>query len=128
LPFFVFDLFIVIGCSPQGQVITKQLHDQSRVLIRFFVQSIKLGDGIIESRLGDLACAIRRVQNLIVKDREVKSKTKADGMCWGKVGRGDSTGSLVSIKGRSGGFLSGITTLELGKVAVLQECKSILEK
>jgi hypothetical protein len=35
--------------SPQSQVIPKQLHDKSGVLVGFFVQSIKFRNGIIES-------------------------------------------------------------------------------
>ena len=105
--------------SPQGQVIAEKLHDQGGVLVGFLVQSVKLSNGIIESLLGDLARSVGGVKDLVVKDGEVKGKTKTDGVCWWKVGSSNSTGCLVGVKGSSGGFLSGVSGLELREVSVL---------
>ena len=41
---------------------------------------VHTSDGIIESLLGEVACLIGRVQDLVVKDGEVQSKTKTDGV------------------------------------------------
>jgi len=119
LLFFLIGTISVLVTGPQGQVITKQLHDKSRVLVRFFVQSIQLGNSIIKGLLGDLASLVRGVKNLVVEDRKVKGKSKTDGVCWWKIRGGNSTGGLVSIKGSSGRFLADIANLELGKVTVL---------
>ena len=73
---------VCLVARPQGEVITKQLHDESRILVRFFVKGVKLGNSIIESLLGDLARSVGGVKDLVVKDGEVKGKTKTDGVCW----------------------------------------------
>ena len=114
-----FCISISLVTCPQCQVITKQLHDESRILVRFFVKGVKLGNSIIESLLGDLARSVGGVKDLVVKDGEVKGKTKTDGVCWWKVGSSNSTGCLVGVKGSSGGFLSGVSGLELREVSVL---------
>ena len=110
---------IGLVARPQCEVITEKLHDEGRVLVGFFVEGIELGNSIVEGLLGYRAGLVRSVENLVVKDGEVKSKTKADRVRRRKVRLGDSTGGLVSIKGSSGGFLADIANLELGKVTVL---------
>lgn len=44
-------------------------------------EHVHTSDGIIESLLGKVTRLIRRVQDLVVKDGEVQSKTETDGMC-----------------------------------------------
>lgn len=41
---------------------------------------IRTSDGIIKSLLGKVTCLIGGVQDLVVKDGEVQSKTKTDGV------------------------------------------------
>jgi len=41
---------------------------------------VHTSDRVIESLLGQLASLIRRVQDLVVKDREVQRKAKTDGV------------------------------------------------
>jgi hypothetical protein len=36
--------------------------------------------------LGEVACAVRRIQDLVVEDTEVERETKTDGMRWGEFG------------------------------------------
>jgi hypothetical protein len=42
--------------------------------------------------------AVGTVQDLIVEDGEIESKTKADRMCWRKLSDGDIRGSLVCFE------------------------------
>jgi hypothetical protein len=70
------------------------LHDQSGIFIAFFGERIELSDGIIEGGLGESeddlaeksgdvvfysrACVLRIVQNFVVENGVIKSKTKSD--------------------------------------------------
>jgi len=40
--------------GPQGQVVSKQLHDQCAVLVTVFIEGIQLCDGVIKCLLGEL--------------------------------------------------------------------------
>ena len=71
LSFLGFGLFrIHVGC-PESQVVTEQLHNERRVLVAFFAQSIKLGDRIIERLLREMASTVWRRQNFIVEHGKV---------------------------------------------------------
>ena len=66
-----------------------------------------------------MACLVRRVQDFIVKNGEVEGKTKADWVCWGKVGLGNIGSGLVSLERLVGRLLSPIANGKLSKVAVV---------
>lgn len=66
-----------------------------------------------------MAGLVWRVENLIVEDREVQGKTKADWVGWGKVGLSNFGSILVSLKRLVGGLLALITSSELSKVTVV---------
>ena len=53
--------------SPQGEVVPEQLHDQSRVLVRFLGQRVELSNSVVERCLSQTACAFRRVKDLVVE-------------------------------------------------------------
>merc|ERR1719162_1275164 len=130
IPFSICLLSIVavsLVTRPQSQVVTKELHDQCRILVGFFVESVKFRNGIVECLLGNVARFVGCVEDLVVKDGKVKGQTKADGMRWGKVRLGNSTGCLVSIQGGSGGFLSCVSCLEFGKVSVVISLHLVVE-
>lgn len=76
-------------------------------------------NGVVESLLGQLACLVGRVENLVVEDGEVQRKTEADGVSRGKVGGGNVGGSLVGLEGLIGGGLALVANCELGEVAVV---------
>ena len=78
--------FVAIGRSPQGQVVTQKLHDEGAVTVALFGQGVKLSNSVIERLLGKVASTVRRVQDLIVENGEVKGETKADGVGGGQVG------------------------------------------
>jgi len=70
------------------------LHDEGAVSVGFFGEGVKLGDGVVESLLGEVACAIWGVENLVVEYREVEGETEADGVGRCQVGLCDGGGSL----------------------------------
>jgi hypothetical protein len=60
-----FSPFIAVGLitGPQRQVVAQELHDQRRVLVRFFVECIEFGNGVVERLLGNLAGLVGRVED-----------------------------------------------------------------
>lgn len=105
--------------GPEGKVVTEELHDEGRVLVALLREGVKLSDGIVEGLLGEVASAVGRVQDLVVEDREVKGKTKADGVGRGELGDGNVRSSLVSLERLVGGVLALVTGGELGEVSVV---------
>ena len=84
-----------LGGGPEGEVVAEELHDEGAVAVRLLGERVELGDGIIESLLGEVACTVWRVQDLVVEDGEVKGKTKADWVSWGELGLCDIGGVLL---------------------------------
>lgn len=66
-----------------------------------------------------MACLVRRVKDFIVEDGEVKGKTQADGVSWGKVSLGDLSGVLVGSQRVIGRSLAFFTESELGEITVV---------
>ena len=83
--------------------------------VRVFLTS----DSIVEGLLGEVASLIRRVQDLVVEDREVEGKTQADRVGRGQLSLSDLSGSLVGLKGLIGRVLATVANGELGEVAVV---------
>lgn len=79
----------VIRRSPEGQVVAQQLHDQSAVAVALLGEGVELCNSIVEGLLGEVACTVRGVKDLVVEYREVQSETKADGVSGGEVGLGN---------------------------------------
>jgi hypothetical protein len=104
---------------PTYEVVSQQLHDECRILVRLFTKGIKLRDGIIESLLGKVASLIRRVEDLVVKDGEVEGETKADGVGGGEIGLSDFGSSLVSLERLVCRLLALVGSGELSEIAVV---------
>jgi hypothetical protein len=83
-----------IGRCPESQVVAEKLHDESAVSVGLLGEGVELGNGVIEGLFGEVACAIWRVEDLVVEDREVESQTKADGVGGRQIGLCDGGGSL----------------------------------
>jgi hypothetical protein len=77
------------------------------------------GDSIIKGLLGKVACLVGRVQDLVVENGEVESKTKTDWVCWSKISLSNFGGVLVSLQGLVGRLLSLVTNGELSKITVV---------
>ena len=76
-------------------------------------------NSIVKGLLGKMACLVRGVQDLVVEDREVEGKTKADWMGRSQVSLSNLGSVLVSLKGLVGRLLSLVTNGELSEVAVV---------
>jgi len=76
-------------------------------------------NGIIKSLLSKVACLVWRIENLVVEDGEVESKTKADWVGWCKISLGNLSSVLVSLKRLVSRLLSLVTNGELGEVTVV---------
>jgi hypothetical protein len=66
-----------------------------------------------------VASLVRRVEDLVVEHREVKSQTEADGMSGGKVGLSDFGSALVGLERGIGSTLAAVANSELSKVTVV---------
>lgn len=66
-----------------------------------------------------MACLVRRVENLIVENGEVKGKTQADGVGGSKVSLSDFSGILVGGQRVVGRSLALLTEGELGEITVV---------
>jgi len=75
-----------VGRGPECQVVPEELHDESAVAVRLLRKGVKLGDGVIESLLGEMASPVRRVQDLVIEDGEVEGETETDGVSWSELG------------------------------------------
>ena len=76
-------------------------------------------NGVVESKLGEVASLVGRVEDLVVEDGEVEGQSKANGVGRGKVSLSDLGGSLVSLEGSIGRALAVVANGELGKVTVV---------
>lgn len=84
-------------------------------------------NGIVESKLGEVASLVGGVQDFIVEDREVKGETETDGVSGGKVSGGNLGSSLVSLEGVVGSTLAAVANGELGEVTVVVTLHLVVE-
>lgn len=84
-----------LGRGPEGKVIAEELHDEGAVAVRLLGEGVELGNGIIKSLLGEVACAVWGVQDLVVEDGEVEGEAKADWVSWGEFSLCDVGGVLL---------------------------------
>lgn len=119
------------------QVVSEELHDESRVLVALLAQGVKFyrfklassyfqlvrlvltGNRIVESLLREVASLIGSVEDLVVEDGEVQGETKTDGVCGGQLGLGNLGSSLVRLKRLVSRLLSSITNGEFSKITVV---------
>lgn len=81
--------------------------------------TLHTSNGVIESKLGQVASLVGRVEDLVVEDGEVESQTQTDGVGRSQVGLGNLGGSLVGLERGIGGGLAALTNGELGQVTVV---------
>ena len=101
------------------QVVAQELHNEGRVFVALLAEGVELSNGIVKGSLGEVAGLVRRIQNLVVEDREVKCETEADGVSRGKVSLGNLGGVLVSLERLVGRSLALVAQGKLGKVTVV---------
>jgi hypothetical protein len=81
--------------------------------------AVRTGNGIIKRLLRQLAGLVRRVQDLVVEDREVQRETKADGVRRSQAVSSNFGGSLVGLERLVGGSLALVANSELSQVTVV---------
>ena len=84
-----------------------------------FFNMFNISNSIIKSLLSKMAGLVRRVQDLIVEDGEVKGETKADWVCWCEISLCNLGGVLVGLKRLVGRLLSLVANGELSEVTVV---------
>lgn len=66
-----------------------------------------------------MASLVRRVEDLVVEDREVQGQPETDGVGGSKLGLSDLGGALVGLERRIGSRLATVANGELGQVTVV---------
>jgi len=80
--------------GPEGEVVTEELHNEGAVAVGLLAKAVELGNGIVEGLLGEVASAIRRVEDLVVEDGEVEGEAETDGVGRSELGLGNVGGVL----------------------------------
>jgi hypothetical protein len=119
------------------EVVSKELHNEGRVLVALLRKSVQLcrdvrkrentrrfrimhtSDCVIKSLLGELASRVRRVQDLVVEDREVESKAETNRVRRSQAGSSNLGGSFVCLERLIGRSLARVTHGKFGEVAVV---------
>ena len=58
---------VVEFTGPESEVVPDQLHDGGGVLVLVLFDVLDVGDGVIESAFGEVACLGRVVQDFVVE-------------------------------------------------------------
>lgn len=61
--------------GPESEVVSNKLHDGGGILVLVFLNVFDVGDGVIESLLGEGACFGGVVHHFVVKHREVEGES-----------------------------------------------------
>ena len=85
----------------------------------FIIWTLFTSNSIVEGLLGQMACLIRRVQDLIIEDGEVERKTQSDGVCWRKISLRNFGSILISLKRLVGGFLALLANCKFSEISVV---------
>jgi hypothetical protein len=103
-------------------------------LVGLLRQGVELGNGVVESLLGEVTSSVGRVEDLVaasqclshtvptkhvLEDGEVECETQSDGMRRGELGNGNVGSGLVCLEGLVGRVLSLVASGELGEVSVV---------
>lgn len=130
-----------IGTKETYQVVTQQLHNQSRVLVALLGQGVELCEvfgqleiycihwhrhghehtrnSIVEGLLGQVASLVGSVEDLVVEHREVEGEAETNGVRRRKLSLSNLGGSLVGIEGLVGRVLALVANGKLGQVSVV---------
>merc|ERR1719336_2524451 len=113
--------------SPQGQIITKQLHDERGIFVGILAHIVKLCNSILEGRASHLARLFWVRQHLILEDRVVQCQAKADGMRDRQILLSDILSILVGLTCLLSSTTLLVTVRELGDVAVVVSLHLLVE-
>lgn len=113
--------------SPEGQIVSDQLHDGGGILVLFFLDLVNVGNGLIEGFLGKLAGSAGVVLNFVVENRVVKSQAQSNGVGGLEVTLGNFRGSLVGFVGIISGLGVGFSAGVLRDVSVVVTLHLVVE-
>jgi len=122
-----FSSIVGLGGSPESEVVTEKLHDESGILVALLGKGIELGDGVVKRLLGKMASLIRGIEDLVVEHTEVQSETKTDGVRRCKVGLRDLGSSLVRLERLVGRSLALVANSKLGEVTMVITLHLVVE-
>mmetsp|Transcript_89521 Transcript_89521/g.253312 ORF Transcript_89521/g.253312 Transcript_89521/m.253312 type:complete len:206 (+) Transcript_89521:224-841(+) len=105
--------------GPERQIVAEQLHDEGGVLVGVLCDVVELGDRVLEGGARHLARLVRVRQHLVLKHREVQSKTEADRVRHCQVLGGNRLRLLVGTLGVIRSLRLVIATGVFGNVAVV---------
>merc|ERR1719375_2041062 len=105
--------------GPQCQVVTQELYDQSRILVRVLGNVVKLSNRILECSASHLACFLRVTKHLVVEDGEVQRQAQADRVCHGQLLCCLCHGIVVGHTSTFSGSLLRVALGEFGDVPVV---------
>merc|ERR1719408_274923 len=117
---------LLIG-RPQREVVTKQLHDESGVLVGIFRDVVELSDSVLEGGAGHLAGLLWVAQHFVLEDGVVEDEAKADRVRHSQVLLRDLLGGLVSFPCALGGLALILAGGELRDVAVVVSLHLLVE-
>merc|ERR1712224_744279 len=105
--------------SPKCQIVTQQLHDECRVLVRVLSNIVKLCDCIFKCSPSHLTCFLWVLQDLVLENREIQCQAKTNRVRNGQVLRGHVFSCLVCVPGAFSRLRLCIVLGEFGNVAVV---------
>lgn len=83
-----------VARSPEGEVVSEELHDQGAIAVRLLREGVELGNSIVEGLLREVASTVGGVQDLVVEDGEVESETQTDRVSWSELSLGNIGSAL----------------------------------
>ena len=104
---------------PERQVVPQQLHNQCRVFVGLLAQSIQLGDGVVECLLRQPACAVRRIEDLVIENGEVECQPKPNRVGWRQLCCGNVRSCFVRDQTVLGGLLAIVSSRKFSQVPVI---------
>lgn len=105
--------------GPKRQVISEELHDQSRILVALFGERVEFGNRIVKRLLGEVACTVGRIEDLVVEYRKVERETEADWVGGWEFSDRNVRRGLVGLERFVGAVLALVASGELSKVTVV---------
>ena len=117
---------VVFSSRPQGEVVSQQLHNQRRVLIRVLRQAVELSNRLVERTLSNSARLAMVPDDLVIKHGDVERKAEANRVSRLQLLR-VSRCLIVGVLSFRGNFLFFVWIADLCQVAVVVSLHLVVE-